>query len=610
MRALGLMPFLFFCGVAIYLHGTRPWRDAAILSGIFTGVWVVAGCELLSLFKAVAFWPLVIWWGIPICLLAWKCRPKFPQVPKDPLLIAILFATVMALALIFVQAAFTPPNNWDALTYHLPRQVFWMQQRHVGLFPSNDIRMLVMQPFAEYAGLHLMILSGGDHWVNLVQWFALALTALTASAIACELGCNARLQALAALIVVSIPIAALEAANPKNDVVAAFFLCAFAFLGLQGYNSRTCSAPLTGAAAGLMLLSKGTGMVFGLPVAIWIGATCIRARGIPRALRWGTAVALITLAINAGFMLRLTSAFGSPMGPRVGEGGAPLANTLFTPQAFLSNLVRNTAMHLATGFVQVDAATTRAVTVFHEMLRLDVNDPRTTFPKTAPFAVTLNLTDEDRAKAPVHVLLGMVTFAIAMVGLVRPGDKWTGTFHVLPFVSFALFSYAIAWQEWHSRLHIPALCLAAPVIVRLLPGVVPPGAVLAFALGLTSIVLNEAKPIAHLNQARHRFKDDAILKGIDEARRVVRERRPPVVGIAAHRNRCEYFLLSALLSAKKHPPDFEPVNNRFPQIKPRYTNVTLVISWDGPTIITNENFLSTYKLVSDSGVVAAFVRKF
>ena len=610
MRALGLMPFLFFCGVAIYLRERKTWREAAIASGIVTGVWVVAGCELLSVFKAVASWPLLIWWAVPIGFLAWKCRnwrPMRPVFTNDWVLLAIVSATVLALGLIFVQAALTPPNNWDALSYHLPRQVFWMQQRHVGLFPANDVRMLVMQPFAEYAGLHLMILSGGDRWANLIQWFALALTALTASAIARELGCNVRLQAVAALMVVSIPIAALEAANPKNDVVAAFFLCVFALAGLKAYNSRTFSAPMIGAAGGLLVLSKGTGMIFGLPVALWIGAACMRVLGLKRALPCAAAAALIALLINAGFVGRITAAFGSPMGPHAEESGAALANRLLTARALLSNLVRNTAMHLATGAERIDSATTRVVTAFHEWLGLDVNDPRTTFGKSGPFVVTANFTDEDRGKAPIHMVLGLTALAIGVTSLFRVGDKFSAMFLLIPFICFALFSYLIAWQEWHSRLHIPALCLAAPVIVRVLSRIALPSGVLAFALGLMCIVNNDAKPITRLKQARHRFKDPPMLAGIAEAKRAIGERHADVVGIAARVNRCEYFLLSSLLKARKHPPQFVTVNNRFPQIQPRYTNVDLVISWDRPVAVSNETFITRYQMITDSGVVAVFV---
>jgi hypothetical protein len=610
MRVLGILPFLFFCGVVLFLRGKNPFRDALTIAALITALWIVAGCELLSLFHAVAFWPLLIWWMVPTAVLAWKCwawRPARPVLPGDWWVLAPVAATAVVLILIFIQAARTPPNNWDALTYHLPRQIYWLQQRHVGLFPTEDARMLIMPPFAEYAGLHLMILSGGDKWLNLIQWFALALTASTASCIARELGCNARLQALAALLVVTVPIAALEAANPKNDVVTAFFLCACAWLGLKAYNSGKFSAPLIGAAFGLLLLSKSTGMLFGLPLAAWIAAACVRIAGMKRAVLWGTAVALIALAINAGFYIRLTGAFGSPLGPPIGKGAPPVANTIHTPRAVLSNLLRNTAMHLATGNASIDLRAADAVAALHRVMALDVNDPRTTFVASAPFGVTLNLRDEDRAKAPVHVLLGIAVFAIALSGFFRPQDKWKMAFVLTPFLGFAVFCFVLAWQEWHSRLHIPVLCLVASVAPYALRRATMLFAGAALAVALVSIITNEAKPLFHLKKARHRYQSNEVKIGLQEAMRAVIEHRPRVIGIFVRPHRCEYFLLSSLLKVQKSAPVFVKLNNSFPKIKSPYLEPDLAITWQRDPGETNGWFCSRYSLVSRQGAVGIFL---
>src|SRR5688572_14534455 len=73
MRFLGIVPLLFFCALVLFLRSKAPGRDALILGGIITGLWVVAGCELLSWFHAVALWSLVVWWTVPVGILVWKC---------------------------------------------------------------------------------------------------------------------------------------------------------------------------------------------------------------------------------------------------------------------------------------------------------------------------------------------------------------------------------------------------------------------------------------------------------------------------------------------------------------------------------------------------------
>src|SRR5436190_23247174 len=127
----GIIPALFFCATA-WRQSQRglPLRDAAIRAGVITGVWVVAGAELLSLVHALSFWPLLFWWGIPTCIIGWKCSkrplPVMYRLPEDTILRWFLGAGALLLALTFVGAAVVPPNNWDVLTYHLPRQVYWM----------------------------------------------------------------------------------------------------------------------------------------------------------------------------------------------------------------------------------------------------------------------------------------------------------------------------------------------------------------------------------------------------------------------------------------------------------------------------------------------------
>jgi hypothetical protein len=68
-----------------------------------------------------------------------------------------------------VQAIVAPPNTLDVLTHHLPRQVYWQQQGGVQHYATSVLRQLTMPPFAELAGLNLLVLSGGDHYHNLLH---------------------------------------------------------------------------------------------------------------------------------------------------------------------------------------------------------------------------------------------------------------------------------------------------------------------------------------------------------------------------------------------------------------------------------------------------------
>jgi hypothetical protein len=173
----------------------RSVRDAVLAAAADGAFWLVLGTELLSLGHGIGRVGVALWWAIPAVALAYAhltlraSRPSPPS-PLPPALLdrALLAAVLGLLGWAFVQAVLAPPNNVDALSYHLPRQVYWLQQGSVAHYPTSVLRALTMPPLAEYAGLHLAALSGGDRWHNLVQWTAMVGTLVAVTGLARLLG--------------------------------------------------------------------------------------------------------------------------------------------------------------------------------------------------------------------------------------------------------------------------------------------------------------------------------------------------------------------------------------------------------------------------------------
>jgi hypothetical protein len=603
-------------------RGQGPIRDRIIVGAVLAAVWAVAGAEVLSLFNALSFWPLLIWWSIPVaCLIAVVVRLKLYATrftfhhSKDWLLTAVCISIALILGTTFIVAIATPPNDIDSLDYHLPRQIYWMQQGHVDFHPANDLRQIIMPPLAEYIGVQLMILTEGDRLLNLIQWLALGLSALTASAIARDLECNPRLQALAGLLVVTVPVAALQAVNTKNDIVSAFFALAAMFFALKCYRGirrATTTAEsrpsvdlifplLIGASLGLLMLSKSSGILFAAPVAVWIGVLLLRSYNWARASACGLVIAAVALAINTGHFARMSNQFGSsvwvpkdespPLSAELSGGRlidwATLVNRDRSLRAFLSNVIRNATMHLATGNRAIDQSFEDVVTKAHNWLGIDLNDPRTTFSRGPRFKIKPMLTNENAARAPIHVWLAFFALPLILSSFGGKADPWLISLMCTPYLGFLLFCYFLAWQQWHARLHMPVLFSLCPFIVyalRLrLEKVLYAAAAIAAVLALYAVAFNRDKVVGKSSVFTRSSEvlqsepyDPRLLR---EVRLVVHALKPTVVGVQT--SEPEYPLQAAILRSDMPPPKLVLVNPRF---VPRHNAVTtqrpdLVIVW-------------------------------
>ena len=629
MFLLGSLPVLLWIGLGVALiqrSSIRSFRESILAAGVNTALWALAGAELLSLFHALSFWPLLIWWTVPVAILACLCwrgpRLSFPPLPCDPILLAALAVIGLFLLFTLLSGLLAAPSNWDALSYHLPRQVYWMQQRHVGFFSTGDARMLTMPPLAEYISVQLMILAGGDYWAHSVQWVAYGLCAVSVSLVARDVGLNARWQALTAMLALSIPTAALQASNAKNDLVTAFLLCALAYLGLQILRSEKLSLGLSwhlGVTGGLLLLSKGTGMMFGFPAAMWIIAALLIKHGPREALRASAVAVVLAAALTAGFFSRAYVSSDSPRAKGKGMYYVALRNQAFTPQAFISNVLRNTSMHVATDNLRIDAGISAALSGLHRFIGIDLNDPRTTYPPSPRYRTELRLDNEDRAKAPIQVLLAIPAFGLVAARLFRRNDthqRMISFFLLLPFLAFFTFCFVLSWQVWHSRLHIPVLCLLSPVIVLAISDKAPRALIavcsIAAVLGLYATLFNSSKPLigkfSIITSARQRssMQPDAGFKAAHAVATICKPLKPKVIGLAVQSGQCEYTLLRTLLRNLDPDPQFAKLNVSWR--KPGPVPVPdLLVSWYIPKERLSEINISKYSLILSTNAVQVYV---
>ena len=502
--------------------GAAPGRREALVAGaVSTGLFAVTLAELSSLarrFDRITVCGGWIVFAAVLAALVWRTR-RNPAAPPARLrdagrreVLAILGGLGVLAGPVTLTAAAAAPNNWDSLSYRLPRIAHWIQDAGLFHYPTHIPRQLTLAPAAETLAAHLELLAGSGFGVNLLQTFAWLGAACAASVLAKDFGAGRTGQALAAAFSATLPMAVLQASSTQNDLLLSFWLLAFILFARRAVRARSDFAVwlLAGGSLGLAIATKATALVIAFPFAAAVAAAAI-ARG--RSARWGLAAAgLLALAVNAGYTARNWRLFGSPLG-----GSHGTVNSAFSPALALSNLSRNMALSLLAPWPSWNAGVEGAVIGLHRVLGVSASDPRTTW-RGAEFHVPGRISGdlpsdadesiyaalhEDEAGNPVHALLAAAC-AVLLFARPRPDAGGLRGFVLLAAAGFVLFSVVLKWQPWGSRLELPFFFFAAPVVGVLLDAT-------RAVLPVAATLLLCSAPWAFLNATRPLLGADSIV---------------------------------------------------------------------------------------------------
>jgi hypothetical protein len=344
--SIPLLSFLLFWYVLNlrFSQGRLAFVAAAALWGVIVAVLT----ETLSLFQTLSFLPLVIAWSLVLLGAAFwtfKDGSSLKNIQFEflswPLMEKILLVSIVVIGAVKgYSALMSAPNTADAMTYHLNRVEHWIQNKTVANYPTHVLRQLYSAPWAEYAILHLRILSGSDYFSNGVQWFAAVGSWIGVSAIAQLLGANRRGQLLAALLAATMPMTLVQATSTQNDYVVTFWLVAFILsLGLTFYQKTWPSAVASAGCLGLALLSKGTAYIY---APVWLILYFLISIKDTRRLKLLGLILALAFLINLPFGLRNTATFGSPYWTHI-----PFTNDTISLNSLKESLTRSIEFHLS-----------------------------------------------------------------------------------------------------------------------------------------------------------------------------------------------------------------------------------------------------------------------
>jgi hypothetical protein len=480
----------------------RGLLEAASGALVVFGLSVSVATEAQSLVGALTPMGSALAW-VAAAVIGLVYARSLPDAPRPAhtstarIRLADLAPVVLLLALTGLVALVSAPNSYDGLTYHLVRVERWIQQGSLDSFATYNTRQLFMPSWSEYAVLQLRLLSGGDHFANMVQWIGFAGACGGAALLATALGGGGGAAAMAAGAVATLPMAVAQASGTQTDVVAACWAvlaCAFGYR-LLASSRRRSDVVLCALALGLAAGTKQTALLFA-SVALLPAIGLAAYRRQHRV--WGSLVVGIPLAIAiiAGPQLaRNWALFGDPRGDPFFVNDAAMATR--APNQVVGNMMRNLSVHFGTPSDRINAAVTAGAGALSRAIGADPDDQRTTWNRR--FVVVPWTTHEESAPNPLHLLL--LLGCLVWLVWARPSavQFW---FPAAVVAGFVVFCATLKWQSYNSRLHTPMFVLAlawAAVLLERLPLLARRGLLVLLTLAaLPGAVLNYTRPLLTL----------------------------------------------------------------------------------------------------------------
>lgn len=500
MLALALLPLLAGILVLLAVHRwrSRDLAEDALVSAVVIGVLVAAIGEVLSALRLLTpggvrgSWVLVAL----VSAGAWRIGPHHETSPPRAVATdtpwTFWAAGTVALVLL-AMALLSPPNTWDAMSYHMSRVLHWIQNRSLDPYPTHIMRQIYMPPWSGLAIVQLQLLAGSDALANTVQWAAMLGSVLAVAWFARLLGAGRGGQALASTFAMTIPMGILQATSTQTDYTVTFWLVAAAALGLRfGQEPGWALGLATGGALGLAALTKPTAYMYGLPLIVWLVASLPR-NAVGPALKALVPAAALALALNAGHFGRNLRTFGSPFGPIDKPNSGAEARPHAPPGGLrheVGRLLKNLGLHLGSPVPWLNRE------VVSGMQRLDDWAGETV--EEVPKGMMLGLlAHEDVAGNPFHLFL----ILLASGYVLSHGRRFPRAAALLPFALLGatlIFVHAMPWARFNSRLHLPLFVLAAPLVALAAERVLPPRGLSA----LTAILFVLAIPWLVRNSSR------------------------------------------------------------------------------------------------------------
>ena len=404
----------------------------------------------------------------------WPFRPLSLLLRKDnDSLLVIALSSFFIILPLLVLAIFYPPNNWDSMTYHLPRVEHWIQNKNLMSYPTSNPRQLFSQPFAEYFILHFRLLTGDDYLSNTVQFVSMLGSVITVSLVIRCLGGSGKWQLLGSVICLTLPTGISESVTTQNDYLASFYSVTFLYFCLRYLlNEPTITwrnITILALPLGFGVLTKIHISLFLLPVCLWCGSVILTRnyKNFFMVLFLGSTIVFL---INSPFYYRNYMTTGNLIGDE--KIASWMSNEEPGVRSAISNTIKNASLSFVLPLNTYNEALHKIVVQFHEkILQYDVNSNN--FLPERGYYLHWEY-DEDNIGS-FFLFAFYLLMSCYVLSTIFGKRRLPSQLYILYFTSvlgMLFYSSLFRWQEWGNRLLLPWFVSLIPVVVLVFQDIV------------------------------------------------------------------------------------------------------------------------------------------
>ena len=404
--------------------------------------------------------------------------------------IMLLILAVLSLILL-IGALFTVPYNYDSMSYHLARIGYWMDHGSVAHYISNVDRQIYSPVLAEYNLLHMMLLSGSDTFVNLLQYISMFASAYFIYQSARRLGTDRTFSLFGAFVFMLMPLTISQSITTQNDLFVVVFFAIFVYelIAVVKWDKLVLDKEqrkviillsLTVAFAYLAKTSVCASMLMFMPWLL-IVRLCKKDKFTSLVKSVGIAILGIGLPISETLVRTYLSSGSLMTDTASGDIMVATKNVSYIVVNIIKNYSLLITQHIyrpLNGFVYRIAIHTG------QRLGVEVNNEAIAF-HGFDFLHHMNMGEDmyshdktPSAFAAYLAFLGGILLLVLLIRLIlkrKTAEKdikgqWSLSlgFAISTWLSFGFIMALLRWQPWGTRLMYPALAITVIMSVNLL----------------------------------------------------------------------------------------------------------------------------------------------